>query len=178
MPFGKFRLACTGVARLQLLHDIRMKFTLRAIDAAGNANDIRRPLGSASVKVFVRLLEEQAEQALRLAYESQSKTAERFLRLLAVDLALAAEEHRNRIQERAKAAAAAVVAKPPAPAKAKKMRGLNPEMLRELESLRLIVGPNAHAVEALRALEHALINKPADNLAVLKNEGDLARANL
>ena len=112
------------------------------------------------MKVFVRLLEEQAEQALRLAYESQSKTAERFLRLLAVDLALAAEEHRNRIQERAKAAAAAVVAKPPAPAKAKKMRGLNPEMLRELESLRLIVGPNAHAVEALRALEHALINKP------------------
>ena len=83
--------------------------------------------------------------------------------------------------EKKPAAAKKSAAKPAAaatPVPVKKTRGLNPEMLRELESLRLIVGPNAHAVEALRALEHALINKPADNLAVLKNEGDLARANL
>jgi hypothetical protein len=164
------------VAWLQLLHDIRTKFTLRAIDATKNANDIRRPLGSASVRVFVRLLEEHAEQALRLAYQSRNKKAERFLRLLAVDLALAAEEQRNRIPDRPAAAKSPAAAVKPVPVK--KTRGLNPEMLRELESLRLIIGPNAHSVEALRALEHMLVNKPANDLPVLKNEGNLARANL
>lgn len=125
------------------------------------------------MRVFVRLLEEQAEQALRLAYQSRNKKAERFLRLLAVDLALAAEEQRNRIPEPAKAP---VVAAKPVPVK--KTRGLNPEMLRELESLRLIVGPNAHPVESLRALEHMLVNKPANDLPVLENKGNFARANL
>ena len=126
------------------------------------------------MRVFVRLLEEQAEQALRLAYQSSNKKAERFLRLLAVDLALAPEEQRNRVRERA--APAPVVAAKPVPAK--KTRGLNPEMLRELESLRLIVGPNAHPVEALRTLKHPLVNKAAHDLAVLENERNLARANL
>lgn len=127
------------------------------------------------MRVFVRLLEEQAEQALRLAYQSRNKKAERFLRLLAVDLALAAEEQRNRISERAELTKAPVVTAKPVPVK--KTRGLNPEMLRELESLRLIVGPNAHPIESLRALEHMLVNKPANDLTVLKNEGNLARAN-
>ena len=126
------------------------------------------------MRVFVRLLEEQAEQALRLAYQSSNKKAERFLRLLAVDLALAAEDRRNRLQERA-AAAPAVTAKP---VPVRKTRGLNPEMLRELESLRLIVGPDAHPVEPLRTLKHPLVNKAAHDLAVLENERNLARANL
>ena len=136
------------------------------------------------MRVFVRLLEEQAEQALRLAYQSSNKKAERFLRLLAVDLALAAEDQRNRMEERAAAApvvaakvvAAKVVTAKPVPVK--KTRGLNAEMLRELESLRLIVGPNAHPVEALGALKHPLVNKAAHDLAVLENERNLARANL
>lgn len=128
------------------------------------------------MRVFVRLLEEQAEQALRLAYQSRNKKAERFLRLLAVDLALAAEEQRNRVTERAELAKASAVAAKPVPVK--KTRGLNPEMLRELESLRLIVGPDAHPVEALGSLKHPLVNKPANDLAVLKNERNLARANL
>ena len=128
------------------------------------------------MRVFVRLLEEQAEQALRLAYQSRSKMAERFLRLLAVDLALAAEEQRNRLPEREPAPVSPVNAPKPTPIAAK--RGLNPEMLRELESLRLIVGPNAHPVEALRTLQHPLVHKAANDLAVLENERNLARANL
>lgn len=128
------------------------------------------------MRVFVRLLEEQAEQALRLAYQSRSKKAERFLRLLAVDLALAAEDQRNRLVERAESAKTPAVAAKPVPVK--KTRGLNPEMLRELESLRLIVGPNAHPVEPLGTLQHPLVNKPANDLAVLENERNLARANL
>ena len=126
------------------------------------------------MRVFVRLLEEQAEHALRLAYESRNKKAERFLRLLAVDLALAAEEQRTRMVERT--TPAPVVTAKPVPVK--KTRGLNAEMLRELESLRLIVGPNAHPVEPLGTFKHPLVNKPANDLAVLENEGNLARANL
>ena len=44
--------------------------------------------------MFSRLLEEQAERCIRLAYECQNKNAERFLRLLAVDLMLAAQMQR------------------------------------------------------------------------------------
>ena len=43
-----------------------------------------------------RLLEEHAERCVQLAYDCQNKTAERFFRLLAVDLMLAAEHHRPR----------------------------------------------------------------------------------
>ena len=46
------------------------------------------------MKVVVRLLEEHAERCIQLAYQCQNKNAERFLRLLAVDLMLAAEVRR------------------------------------------------------------------------------------
>lgn len=48
------------------------------------------------MRVFVRLLEEQAERCIQLAYQCRNKNAERFLRLLAVDLMLAAEVRRPR----------------------------------------------------------------------------------
>ncbi len=48
------------------------------------------------MKVVVRLLEEHAERCIQLAYQCQNKNAERFLRLLAVDLMLAAEVRRPR----------------------------------------------------------------------------------
>jgi hypothetical protein len=40
--------------------------------------------------VFANLLEEQAQRCIQLAYQCENKNAERFLRLLAVDLMLAA----------------------------------------------------------------------------------------
>ncbi len=40
--------------------------------------------------MFPQLLEDYAERCIQLAYECQNKNAERFLRLLAVDLMLAA----------------------------------------------------------------------------------------
>ena len=46
------------------------------------------------MRLWVRLLEEQAERCLSLAYQCQNKDAERIMRLLAVDLMLAAEQHR------------------------------------------------------------------------------------
>ena len=48
------------------------------------------------MKVVVGLLEEHAERCIQLAYQCQNKNAERFLRLLAVDLMLAAELRRPR----------------------------------------------------------------------------------
>lgn len=48
------------------------------------------------MKASVQLLEEQAQQCIRLAYQCQNKNAEKFLRLLAVDLMLAAELRRPR----------------------------------------------------------------------------------
>lgn len=48
------------------------------------------------MKVFVRLLEEQAERCIELAHQCHTQKAERVLRLLAVDLMLAAEGHRTR----------------------------------------------------------------------------------
>ena len=40
--------------------------------------------------MFSQLLEDYAERCIQLAYQCQNKNAERFLRLLAVDLMLAA----------------------------------------------------------------------------------------
>lgn len=40
--------------------------------------------------MFAHLLEEQAQRCIQLAYQCDNKNAERFLRLLAVDLMLAA----------------------------------------------------------------------------------------
>jgi hypothetical protein len=48
------------------------------------------------MKVVARLLDEHAERCIQLAYQCQNKNAERFLRLLAVDLMLAAEVRRQR----------------------------------------------------------------------------------
>ena len=56
---------------------------------------VRARAGSA-MRVFVRLLEEHAERCIQLAYQCRNKNAERFLRLLAVDLMLAAEVRRPR----------------------------------------------------------------------------------
>ena len=47
------------------------------------------------MRVLVRLLEEQAERSLMLAYRCQSKRAEKIMRALAVDLALGAEHYRH-----------------------------------------------------------------------------------
>lgn len=44
--------------------------------------------------MFSNLLEEQAQRCIQLAYQCENKNAERFLRLLAVDLMLAARMHR------------------------------------------------------------------------------------
>ncbi|MCY1378242.1 hypothetical protein D9M69_658590 [compost metagenome] len=49
-------------------------------------------------------------------------------------------------------------------------------MLRELELLRLIVRSEINAVERLRAIQHMLINKTADNLAMFENERDFMTA--
>jgi hypothetical protein len=49
-------------------------------------------------------------------------------------------------------------------------------MLGELEALALIVGADALAIDALGRLGQRLIDKPADNLAVLENERHLVRA--
>ena len=54
------------------------------------------------MRLAVRLLEEHAERCIQLAYQCQNETAERFLRLLAVDLMLAAElrrPHRESIED-------------------------------------------------------------------------------
>ncbi len=87
------------------------------------------------MRVFVRLLEEQAERCIQLAYQCQNKNAERILRMLAVDLMLAAEEQRIRLPELLRdIMPAGELAGTP-----KQRRASNPEMLRELEALSLIV---------------------------------------
>ena len=48
------------------------------------------------MKMSVRLLEEYAERCIQLAYQCQNGKTERFFRLLAVDLMLAAEQQRPR----------------------------------------------------------------------------------
>src|SRR4051812_26957707 len=53
-----------------------------------------------------------------------------------------------------------------------------PEMLRELERLRLVVRADAGAVERLRPLHHLLVDQPAYDLAVLEDERHLARTHL
>src|SRR5262249_46306252 len=52
------------------------------------------------------------------------------------------------------------------------------EMLGQLESLRLVVRADALAVEQVRSLQHSLVNETADDLAMLEDEGYLARAYL
>ena len=47
------------------------------------------------MRVLVRLLEETADRCLQLSNESQHAKAARFMRLLAVDLMLAAENRRH-----------------------------------------------------------------------------------
>ena len=47
------------------------------------------------MRVLVRLLEEQAERCLMLAYRCENKRAEKIMRALAVDLALGAEHYRH-----------------------------------------------------------------------------------
>jgi hypothetical protein len=52
--------------------------------------------------VFAGILESYAERCIQLAYQCQNKNAERFLRLLAVDLMLAAQArqpHRRQIAD-------------------------------------------------------------------------------
>src|SRR3954469_25064443 len=49
-------------------------------------------------------------------------------------------------------------------------------MLRQLQALRLVVGADALTVKRLRALQHFLVYKPADDLPVLQDERHLARA--
>src|SRR5882672_2901071 len=56
--------------------------------------------------------------------------------------------------------------------------GSRPEMLRQLEALRLIIGTDALAVERLRSRQHLLVDQAADGLPVLENERNLARAHL
>jgi hypothetical protein len=46
--------------------------------------------------VFSQLLEDYAERCIQLAYQCENKNAERFLRLLAVDLMLAARMQQPR----------------------------------------------------------------------------------
>ena len=48
-----------------------------------------------AMKAVVYLLEDQAKRCLRLAHRCQNKNAERILRLLAVDLMLAVEQHQR-----------------------------------------------------------------------------------
>ena len=55
-----------------------------------------RACSGSGMRVLVRLLEEHAERCIQLAYQCRTKNAERFLRLLAVDLMLAAELRRPR----------------------------------------------------------------------------------
>src|SRR5262249_39009539 len=52
------------------------------------------------------------------------------------------------------------------------------EMLRYLEALRLVVRADALAVERVGSLQHLLVDKPADDLAVLEDKGHFARAHL
>lgn len=60
------------------------------------------------------LLEQQAERCIKLAYQCQNKKAERFLRLLAVDLMLAAQLRRP---QEAAASERPAATEPPAPAR-------------------------------------------------------------
>src|ERR1700761_6728037 len=52
---------------------------------------------------------------------------------------------------------------------------LDPEMLRQLPPLRLIVRADALAVHRIRPRKHLLVDETADDLAVLEDERHLAR---
>src|SRR5579862_1696215 len=49
-------------------------------------------------------------------------------------------------------------------------------MLGEFQALRLIVGADALTIHRMRPRQHFLVDETADDLAVLENEGHLARA--
>src|SRR5262245_33836041 len=51
-----------------------------------------------------------------------------------------------------------------------------PEMLRQLQALRLVVGAEISAVERGRARAHALVDETPDDLAVLQDEGHFMAA--
>jgi hypothetical protein len=52
------------------------------------------------------------------------------------------------------------------------------EVLAQPQSLTLIVGPDVHAIEALRLHGETLVGKTADDLAVFNDERDLVRSDL
>ena len=49
-------------------------------------------------------------------------------------------------------------------------------MLGELQPLRLVVRADALAIHRIRPRQHFFVDQPADDLAVLQDERDLARA--
>src|SRR3954471_3597598 len=53
---------------------------------------------------------------------------------------------------------------------------LYPEMLGELQPLRLVVRADTLAVQGVGPRQHLLVDQPADDLAVLEDERHLARA--
>src|SRR5687767_4468617 len=55
---------------------------------------------------------------------------------------------------------------------------LRSEMLRQLQSLRLVVRADALAVQCVGFRDHPLVDEATDDLAVLEDEGHLARADL
>src|SRR5678815_5598553 len=59
-----------------------------------------------------------------------------------------------------------------------RQRPLGPEMLGELQALRLVVRADALAVERLGTRQHGLVDEPPDDLPVLKDERHFARAHL
>ncbi len=81
------------------------------------------------------LLAEHSARCIQLAYQCRNAKAERLLRRLGVDLMLSAQ------QQRSKLASLLAELQPPAetPAPPKPTATLRPEMLRELEALRLVV---------------------------------------
>src|SRR3954447_15456701 len=60
--------------------------------------------------------------------------------------------------------------------RARDTRMSNPEMFRQLEALRLVVGADALAIHRRGPRQHLLVDEAADDLAVLEDERHLARA--
>ena len=96
----------------------------------------------------VLLLEDQAQRCLKLAHQCQNKKVGRILRLLAVDLMIEVEHHQRadlaaqfaELRQSAKTATAEALA-----------QGSRPEMLAQLQALRLIVRADTRAVEFVGA---------------------------
>src|SRR5260370_21252124 len=53
-----------------------------------------------------------------------------------------------------------------------------PEMFRQLQSLRLVIRPDALAVKRVRSHQHVLVDEPPHDLPVLEDERHFARAHL